>query len=82
MGEAERRALPYLFKLRLTANVKRAIERLSGQSDWADLGQGWQAKETEIRLQGRSRQRRAVVLRRRVKGALATPAMESLATPP
>ena len=34
MGEAERRALPYLFKLRLTAKVKRAIERLSGQSDW------------------------------------------------
>ena len=76
MGEAERRALPYLFKLRLTANVKRAIERLSRQSDWADSGQGWQAKETEIRLQGWSRQRRAVVLRRRVKGALARPAMD------
>ena len=60
MAEAERRALPYLFKLRLTANVKRAIERLSRQSDWADSGQGWQAKETEIRLQGWSRQRRAV----------------------
>ena len=26
MGEAERRALPYVFKLRVTANVKRAIE--------------------------------------------------------
>jgi Transposase DDE domain group 1 len=76
MREAERRALPYLFKLRLTANVKRAIERLSGQSDWVDSGQGWQAKETEIRLQGWSRQRRVVVLRRRVKGALATPAMD------
>ena len=49
MREAERRALPYLFKLRLTANVKRAIERLSGQSDWVDSGQGWQAKGTEIR---------------------------------
>ena len=76
MAEAERRALPYLFKLRLTAKVKRAIERLSGQSDWADSGQGWQAKETAIRLQGWSRQRRAVVLRRRVKGALAAPAMD------
>ncbi len=41
MGEAERRALPYLFKLRLTANVKRAIERLSGQSDWADWFPSW-----------------------------------------
>ena len=38
MGEAERRALPYLFKLRLTAKVKRAIERLSGQSDWVEFG--------------------------------------------
>ena len=76
MREAERRALPYLFKLRLTANVKRAIERLSRQTDWADSGQGWQAKETAIRLQGWSRQRRVVVLRRRVKGALATPAMD------
>ena len=63
MAEAERRALPYLFKLRLTAKVKRAIERLSGQSDWADSGQGWQAKETAIRLQGWSRRRRVVVLR-------------------
>jgi hypothetical protein len=76
MGEAERRALPYVFKLRLTANVKRAIERLSGQSDWVDSGQGWRAKETEIRLQGWSRQRRVVILRRRVRGALATRAMD------
>ena len=76
MGEPKRRSLPYLFKLRLTANVKRAIEGLSGQSDWVDSGQGWQAKGTRIRLQGWSRQRRVVVLRRRVKGALATPAMD------
>ena len=76
MSEAERRALPYLFKLRLTAKVKRAIERLSGQSDWVDSGQGWQAKETEIRLQGWSRQRRVVILRRPVRGAPATPAID------
>ena len=68
MGEAERRALPYLFKLRLTAKVKRAIERLSGQSDWVDSGQGWQANETELPLRGWSRQRRVVVLRLRVSG--------------
>jgi len=29
MREAEQRGLAYLFKLRLTANVKRMIERLS-----------------------------------------------------
>ena len=32
------------------------------------LGQGWQAKETQVRLKGWSRQRRIIVLRRRVKG--------------
>ena len=62
MREAEQRALPYLFKLRLTANVKRAIERLSRQSEWVDAGQGWQAKESAVRLEGWSRQRRIIVL--------------------
>ena len=35
MREAELRALAYFFKLRLTANVRRAIERLSRQSEWS-----------------------------------------------
>jgi hypothetical protein len=72
MRGAEQRALPYLFKLRLTANVKRAIERLSRQGEWVDSGQGWRAKETTVRLHGWSRQRRIIVLRRRVKGGLAS----------
>src|SRR5271166_6468893 len=63
--------LAYLFKLRLTANVQRAIERLSSEREWVDAGQGWQAKESAVRLAGWSRQRRIIVLRRRVKGALA-----------
>jgi len=69
MREAELRALPYLFKLRLTANVKRAIERLTRHAEWVEAGQGWQAKETVVRLVGWSRQRRIIVLRRRVNGA-------------
>src|SRR5271170_996840 len=76
MRDAELRALSYLFKLRLTANVRRAIERLSQQSEWVDSGQGWQAKETQVRLKGWSRQRRIIVLRRRVKDELATPSTE------
>jgi len=76
MREAELRALAYLFKLRLTADVRRAIERLSRQGEWVDSGQGWQAKETNVRLKGWSRQRRIIVLRRRVKGALATPSAD------
>src|ERR1019366_7273975 len=70
MREAEHRGLAYLFKLRLTANVKRMIERLSTQREWTNAGQGWQAKESILRLEGWSRQRRVIVLRRRVKEAL------------
>jgi hypothetical protein len=67
MREAETRGISYLFKLRLTTNVKRMIAKLS-ERDWVDAGQGFEAKESEVRLVGWSRQRRAIVLRRRVKG--------------
>ena len=42
MREAEARRLPYLFKLRLTKNVKRMIEKLSGRDQRRSglLGQG------------------------------------------
>jgi hypothetical protein len=72
MREAERRGVAYLFKLRLTANVKRMIARLSTQNVWINAGQGFEAKESTVRLEGWSRQRRAIVLRRRVRGVLAT----------
>ena len=61
MRESEARRLPYLFKLRLTRNVRRMIEKLSGR-DWVSAGQGFWAKESEVRLEGWSRQRRAIVL--------------------
>ena len=81
MAEIGVRGLPYLFKLRLTANIKRSIRRLSRQSEWVDAGQGWQATETTVRLEGWSRQRRIIVLRRRVKGALAAPSMDDQGQP-
>lgn len=67
MREAEGRGLDYLFKLRLTKNVKRLIERTFSKSGWSDAGQGWQGKEETLRLVGWSRQRRVIVLRRRLK---------------
>jgi len=71
MREAEGRGLPYLFKLRLTANVKRLIQRSFSKADWTDAGQGWQGRHETLRLQGWSRQRDVVILRRRLKGDLA-----------
>jgi hypothetical protein len=61
MARAEREGLPYLFRLRATANGKRALERAMAKRDWSDAGHGWQGKETNLRLMGWSRQRRVVL---------------------
>jgi hypothetical protein len=71
MCEAERRNLAYLFRLRLTAKVKRTLARAMGQQGWTSAGQGWQGKEEMLRLAGWSRSRRVVLLRRRIKASAA-----------
>ena len=70
MRELETIGQPYLFKLRQTSGVKQLIERHWSRQDWQDVGQGWQAVETELALSTWSRARRVVVLRRAVKGEL------------
>jgi hypothetical protein len=70
MSEAEQRGLPYLFKLRLTANVKKLIKKTFSKSGWTDAGQGWQGRHETLRLEGWSRQRQVVILRRRLKEGL------------
>jgi Transposase DDE domain group 1 len=71
MARAEQNDLRSLFRLRMTANVKRSLERAMQQSDWADAGQGWQGQETSLRLTGWSRQRRIILLRRKLARDLA-----------
>ena len=71
MSEAEQRGLPYLFKLRLTANVKKLIKKTFSKDDWTNAGQGWQGREDTLRLEGWSRQRQVVILRRRLKEGMA-----------
>ena len=79
MRGAEQRSLPYLFKLRQTKNVKMLIARLHASGGWRDAGQGWQGREAELRLHGWSRQRRVVVIRRRLKdGVVAAKDTEQL----
>jgi Transposase DDE domain group 1 len=73
----EQRDLPYLLRLRKTANVKRLIERLFRREGWtraSEASQGWQAIEDELRLSGWSKARRVVVLRRRIRHDLAVTA--------
>jgi len=69
MREAERRGQPYLFKLRLTKNVRRAVEPAMTEKGWQDAGAQWQGKDGRLRLEGWSRERRIVMLRRRTKRA-------------
>ena len=53
----------YLSKLRQTAGVKRLIERNWSRQDWQDVGQGSEAVEAQLKLEGWSRTRRVVVVR-------------------
>ena len=64
----EDRGQRYLFKLRLTRNVKRYIERLFWEQGWNKAGQGWEGKDGELKLDGWSRMRRVIVLRRPFRG--------------
>src|SRR2546423_3373689 len=71
MARAEREGMPYLFRLRATRNVNRALQKAMLERDWTDSGQGWQGKETNLRLMGWSRQRRVILLRRKPGRSLA-----------
>lgn len=70
MTALEERGQPYLFKLKLSKNVKRHIGSLFRQSDWADAGQGWEGKDGELALTGWAAKRHVVVLRRPLKGEI------------
>ena len=69
MALAERNQ-SYLFKLKLSKNVKRHIGSLFRQSRWTDAGQGWEGKDGELQLSGWQGKRRVVVLRRALTGEM------------
>lgn len=71
MSALEERTQSYLFKLKLSKNVKRHIERLFRADGWLDAGQGWEGKDGELKLVGWEKSRRVVVLRRPLKGEIA-----------
>jgi len=62
----------YLFKLRQTGAVKRLIESQWSRRDWRGIGQGFEAVEATLQLNGWSRPRRVVVVRTAVKERPAT----------
>jgi len=68
MRGLEERKIPYLFKLRLTKNVKRYIQKIFWSEGWQNADQGWEGREGELILTGWSRSRRVIVLRRPLIG--------------
>lgn len=70
MIELEARNQPYLFKLKLTKNVKRHIGRLFRANGWTDAGQGWEGCDSRLALTGWAESRRVIVLRRPIKGEM------------
>ena len=62
-----RRGLAYLFRIRRTKGVERLISRPAKRGEkagWKSAGQGWEGVEDQLQLQGWSRARRVIVLRR------------------
>ena len=70
--ELESHEQPYLLRLRQTKNVQRLVARQFARDDWSRPDtQGSQMVEAQLQLQGWSRKRRVIVVRQRVRGALA-----------
>jgi len=68
MSEAECRDVKYLFKVKCTRNIKALIKKnMEYNSDWESVGCGFEGVEDIIQLQGWSRSRRVVILRKKVK---------------
>ena len=65
MEALEQRGQPYLFKLPLQPRVKELVQRLAWQGGWRADGQVWEIAEAELQLQGWTRARRALVVRRK-----------------
>jgi hypothetical protein len=67
ISRCEENKLKYLFKLRLTRNVKKHVRQMFLEKQWEKAGQGWEAVESSLKLSGWSKSRRVVILRREVK---------------
>ena len=67
MSALEKRGQDYLLKLPMRKRAKELVAKLSTESGWSDVGQGWYGKISKLQLMGWSRKRRVVVMRRRWK---------------
>ncbi len=66
MNELEDIKQDYLFKLRKSKNVKALINKHHCLGQWIYFNEGWEAKTDNLQLQSWDKQRRVVIIRRRV----------------
>ena len=68
----------YLFKVKLTKKAKILSQFMSKSSnDWVDAGQGWEGVASSLQLTGWTKERRVVILRKRLKEKKPNPSSPS-----
>ena len=64
----EENLVHYLFKVKRSRLVKNLFQQyLANPSAWVDAGEGWQCVDTQLSLNGWSRQRRVLLMRRPIE---------------
>ena len=63
LEEAEKRNVPYVYRLKRTGYVKSPILDLFEEQRWVDVGRQWESLDGQVQLPGWVKSRRVVVLR-------------------
>ncbi len=66
MTELEQAGCDYLFKVRKSPNVKKAIEHAHCSGGWTHYDNHWEGKESELKLNNWGATRRIIIVRRRL----------------
>lgn len=66
INECEQRGQDYLFRLRMSPNIKKIVFNLSSSQEWVKINNDLEAIETSIKLMGWSRARRVVITRKKI----------------
>ena len=66
MTELEQAGCDYLFKIKKTPNVKKAIHHAHCSGGWVCYDRHWEGKESELKLDGWAKSRRIITVRRRL----------------
>lgn len=66
INECERREQNFLFRLRMSPNIKKIVFNLSASQEWKKVSHDLEAIETTVKLMGWSKTRRVVITRKNI----------------